>query len=102
MTTCSDSQPSALMSRSEYLSTLPLWRRWLAMFNWRPVYDIEQRSRQHEINAIASENSIRLIENDIEQLKTEISRLAAIESRLDALLLNFDSYSPTQHETGSN
>ena len=77
MTTYSDSQPSALMSRSEYLSTLPLWRRWLAMFNWRPVYDIEQ-------------------------LKTESSRLAAIESRLDALLLNFDSYSPTQHETGSN
>jgi hypothetical protein len=60
MTTCSDSQPSALMSRSEYLSTLPLWR---------PVYDIEQ-------------------------LKTESSRLAALESRLDALLLNFDSYSP--------
>lgn len=88
MTTCSDSQPSALMSRSEYLSTLPLWRRWLAMFNWRPVYDIEQRS-------IASEKRTKLIESEIE-------RLAALESRLDALLLNFDSSSPTQHETGSN
>ena len=67
MTTCSDSQPSALMSRSEYLSTLPLWRRWLAMLNWRPVYDIEQRSNQ---------------------LRTENVRLAALESRLDALLIN--------------
>ena len=58
------------------------------MFNWRPVYDIEQRS-------IASEKRTKLIESEIE-------RLAALESRLDALLLNFDSSSPTQHETGSN
>jgi hypothetical protein len=49
------------MPRSDDVSTLPLWRRLLAMFNWRPVDDIEQRTRQ---------------------LRKENARLAAIESRL--------------------
>ena len=40
---------------------MPPWRRLLAMFNWRPVYDIEQRTKQ---------------------LREENKRLAALESRL--------------------
>jgi hypothetical protein len=88
MTICSDSQTSTLISRSEYLSTLPLWRRWLAMLNWRPVYDIEQRSIQ--------------LKSEIERLRTENARLAEIESKLDAMLLNFDSCSPIQNETGGS
>lgn len=35
---------SQAKSRSAYLCTLPLWRRCLAMLNWRPVYDIEQET----------------------------------------------------------
>ena len=58
------------------------------MFNWRPVYDIEQRSK--------------LVENEIVQLKLENKRLAALESRMDALLLNADSSSQTPPATGSN
>jgi hypothetical protein len=46
---------------------LPPWRRLLAMLNWRPIYDIEQRTKQ---------------------LKKENERLAALEFRMDALLLN--------------
>ena len=88
MTICSDSQTSTLTSRSEYLSTLPLWRRWLAMLNWRPVYDIEQRSIQ--------------LKSEIERLRTENARLAELESKLDAMLLNFDSCSPIQNETGGS
>ena len=76
------------MNRSAYLSTLPLWRRWLAMLNWRPVYDIEQRS-------IASEKRTKLIESEIERLRTENARLATLESKLNALLLDFDSSSST-------
>jgi hypothetical protein len=53
----------------------------LATFNWRPVYDIEQRTRL---------------------LKKENERLAALESRMDALLLNADSSSQTPPATGSN
>ena len=69
------------MTRSEWLSTLPPWRRLLATFNWRPVYDIEQET---------------------EKLRQENKRLAELESRLDALLLNADSSSQTPPATGSN
>jgi hypothetical protein len=67
----------------------------LATFNWRPVYDIEQRTKQHELNALASEKRLKL-------LKKENERLAALESRMDALLLNADSSSQTPPATGSN
>jgi hypothetical protein len=59
------------------VSTLPPWRRLLATFNWRPVYDIEQRTKQ--------------LKSEIEQLDTENRRLAALNSRMDALLRNADS-----------
>ena len=81
MTTSSTSAPSRPLSRSEYVSTLPPWRRLLAMVNWRPVYDIEQET---------------------ERLSKENKRLAALESRMDALLLNADSSSQTPPATGSN
>jgi len=83
------------MTRSEWVSTLPPWRRLLATFNWRPVYDIEQRTKQHELNALASEKRLKL-------LRKENERLAALESRMDALLLNADSSSQTPPATGSN
>jgi hypothetical protein len=83
------------MTRSEWVSTLPPWRRLLATLNWRPVYDIEQRTRQHELNALASEKRLKL-------LKKENERLAALESRMDALLLSADSSSQTPPATGSN
>ena len=75
------SDPSLTMSRSEWLSTLPLWRRCLAMLNWRPVYDIEQRTKL---------------------LKIENKRLAEIESRLDALLRSPDSCLPILPEIDSD
>ena len=97
------------MTRSEYVSTLPPWRRLLAMLNWRPVYDIEQEtvrlrseSLESEKRLRASEKRTRLLESDIAQLKLENKRLAALESRMDALLLNADSSSQTPPATGSN
>jgi len=83
------------MSRSEWVSTLPPWRRLLAMLNWRPVYDIEQRMKQLRIESVESERRTK-------QLEIENKRLAALESRLDALLLNADSSSQTPPATGSN
>ena len=76
------------MTRSEWVSTLPPWRRLLATFNWRPVYDIEMRGRE-------SEKRTKLLE-------IENKRLAALESRMDALLLYADSSSQTPPATGSN
>ena len=81
MTISSSSTNSRPLSRSEWVSTLPPWRRLLATLNWRPVYDIEQRTRQ---------------------LRKENKRLAELNSRIDALLLNADSSSQTPPSTGSN
>jgi hypothetical protein len=83
------------MSRSEWVSTLPLWRRCLAMLNWRPVYDIELRE-------LESAKRTKQIESEIAQLQLENKRLAELESKLDALLLNADSSSQTPPATGSN
>ena len=74
MTTSSNSEASRPLSRSEYISTLQPWRRLLATFNWRPVYDIEMRE-------LESEKRTKLLE-------IEDKRLAELESRLDALLLS--------------
>ena len=68
------STTSRWMTRSEYVSTLPLWRRCLAMLNWRPVYDIEQ----------------------------EALRLSEINSRLYALLRDSDSSLPIPRKTDAN
>ena len=88
---------------------MPPWRRLLAMFNWRPVYDIEMRGRESEkrlkqlrIESLESEKRSKQLESEIEQLKKENRRLAELESRLDALLLNADSSSQTPPATGSN
>ena len=90
------------MSRSEWVSTLPPWRRLLAMVNWRPVYDIEQQSDRLRIESLKSDKRLKHLESDIEQLDTENRRLAALESKLDAFLLNADSSSQTPPATGSN
>ena len=88
MTTSSASQASQPLTRSEWVSTLPLWRRLLATFNWRPVYDIEQRTKR--------------LEREIAQMQLENKRLAELNSRMDALLLSADSSSQTPPATGSN
>ena len=113
MTTSSNSATSRPLTRSEWVSTLPPWRRLLAMVNWRPVYDIEQRTNQLKIESLESEKRTKQLESEFEQrelerdkrlkqLEIENRRLAALESRLDALLLNADSSSQTPPATGSN
>jgi hypothetical protein len=74
----------------------------MAMVNWRPVYDIEQRTKKLRIESLESDKRLMQLESEIEQLDTENRRLAALESKLDALLLNADSSSQTPPGTGSN
>ena len=95
MTTSSTSEASRPLTRSEWVSTLPPWRRLLATFNWRPVYDIEQETEQLKTRSLESEKRTKLLE-------IEDKRLAELESRLDALLLSADSSSQTPPATGSN
>jgi type VI protein secretion system component VasK len=81
MKASSTSATSRQLTKSEYVSTLPPWRRLLATLNWRPIYDIEQRTKL---------------------LRQENERLAALNSRMDALLRNVDSSSQTPPATGSS
>ena len=80
---------------------------------WRPIYDIELRTRQLRIESLESEKRSKLLESEFEQrelerdkrlklLEIENRRLAELESRMDALLLNADSSSQTPPATGSN
>ena len=102
MTTSPASAPSRPLSRSDYVSTLPPWRRLLAMVNWRPVYDIEQETEKLRIESLESEKRMQESEKRLKLLKKENERLAELESRMDALLLNVDSSSQTPPATGSN
>ena len=102
MTTSSTSAPSRPLSRSEWVSTLPPWRRLLAMVNWRPVYDIEQETEKLRIESLESEKRMLESEKRLKLLKKENERLAELESRMDALLLSADSSSQTPPATGSN
>ena len=68
MTTPPTSADSRPLSRSEWVSTLPPWRRLLATLNWRPVYDIEQRTKQLRI--------------ETEQLQESNARIARFEQEL--------------------
>ena len=102
MSISSESSSSRLISKSEFLSSLPPWRRLLAKLNWHPTIDARIRVLESEKREQESERRTQLIESDIERLQKENKRLADIESRLDALLLSADSSSPAPPATESN
>jgi len=88
MSTSLPARASRSISKSEFLSSLPPWRRLLARLNWHPTLDAQ-------INAIESRQ-------ESERLKIENARLAALESKLDSLLLSADSSSPIPPATDCN
>jgi hypothetical protein len=70
------------MTRSEYVSTLPPWRRLLPMLNWRPVYDIEQETERLRIESLESEKRLRASEKRLKQLQESDARIARFEQEL--------------------
>ena len=78
-----------MISKSEYYSSLPWYRRWLAMLNWRPVVD-------YELREIAYKQRMK-------QLESEIERLDELNSKIDALLFSSSTNStPPQNTTGNS
>ena len=75
------SAPSPLTSKSVYYSSLPWFRRWLAVLNWRPVVDYELREIEYEKRRIAHEQKMR--------------QLDELDSKLDALLCSSSTSSST-------
>jgi len=89
MSTSPALDPSRLISRQEYYSSLPRWRRWLAMLNWRPVVDYELREIEFEKRRIAHEQKMK--------------QLDELDSKLDALLCSSSINStPPQNTNGSS
>ena len=74
------------MSRPEYLSTLPPWRRLLARLNWHPVYEIEQETERLRIEnkqfEIESRQREKQLDREIELLKESNARIARFEREL--------------------
>ena len=84
------SELSHSISKSEYYSSLPWFRRLLAMLNWRPVVDYElreiefkRREIEYEQRRIAHEQRMRQLKSETEQLQKENARLAASNARLE-------------------
>ena len=88
MSTFPSSVPSASISKSEYYSSLPWFRRLLAMLNWRPVVDYELREIEYEQSEREYEKRKIAHEQRMKQLKSEIERLDALNSKVDALLFS--------------
>ena len=104
MSTSPSSAPSPSISKSEYYSSLPWFRRLLATLNWRPVVDyelreiefdrreieFEKRKRQLEIEdaQLRKDDEQRKIEHEqrMKQLKSENERLAELNAKLSAIL----------------
>ncbi|MBM5786020.1 MAG: hypothetical protein FJ076_14620 [Cyanobacteria bacterium K_DeepCast_35m_m1_288] len=107
MSTFPSSVPSSSISKSEYYSSLPWFRRLLAMLNWRPVVDyelreieykqreieFEQSEREYENRKIAHEQRMRQLNSEIEQIEKENARLDALNSKIDAILFSSDTNS---------
>jgi len=109
MSTSPSSVPSPSISKSEYYSSLPWFRRLLAMLNWRPVVDYElreieyeRREREYEQRKIEHEQRMRQlkseslrvrreteqIKSETEQIEKENARLSELNSRLDAIVFS--------------
>ena len=121
---------SLSISKSEFLSSLPPWRRFLAKLNWHPTIDAQINAIESRRETEQLKNETALIKNESEQLKNESellrnetaqikneterlrsetaqlkienARLAALESKLDLLLLSADSSSPIPPATDCN
>ena len=80
---------SASISRSEFLSSLPRWRRWLAKLNWHPTVDAQIRSHESKQSELENrrlelvfKKRSQQLENEIAQLKESNARIARFEQEL--------------------
>ena len=85
MSTSPSSAPSPSISKSEYYSSLPWFRRLLATLNWRPVVDYELREIEFEKRKIDHEQRMRQLRSETEQIKKENARLAELNAKLSAI-----------------
>ena len=100
MSTSPSSAPSPSISKSEFYSSLPWFRRCLAMLNWRPVVDYElreiefkrreieyeQSEREYEKRKIAHEQRMRQLKSESLRVRSEAVQ---IESDIGVALVSW-------------
>ena len=67
MSTSPSSELLHSISKSEYYSSLPWFRRFLAMLNWRPVVDYELREIEFKLREFEYEQRMRQLKSETEQ-----------------------------------
>ncbi len=86
MSTSPSLETSPLISKQEYYSSLPWFRRCLAMLNWRPVVDYELREIEFDRKEIEYKLRMQQLQNESEQLRIEEQqRQIAHEQRMKQL-----------------
>jgi hypothetical protein len=81
----SSAAPSNSSSNGESFSSLPRWRQFLSMLNWRRDPDYERRKMQHEWRMKQLAKDIEQIERETEQLRQENARGRQLLASIDAL-----------------
>ena len=95
MFTSPSTAPPRSISKSEYYSSLPWFRRCLAMLNWRPVVDYELREIEFEKRRIAHEQRMKELESDI-------ARLNELNSKIDTLFSSCSTNLSPHQNTPNN
>ena len=104
---------SSSISKQEYYLSLPRWRRWLAMLNWRPVVDYELREIEFDRKEIEYKQRMQQLQKESEQLRIEqqqrqiaheqkMRQLDELDSKLDALLCSSSTSSTPPLSTPDN
>ena len=102
MSTSQALDPSSSISKQEFYSSLPRWRRWLAMLNWRPVVDFELREIEFDRREIEFEKRRIAHEQRMKQLESEIARLDELNSKIDPLFSSSSTNSTPPQNTPDN
>jgi hypothetical protein len=92
--------------KSAYYSSLPWFRRCLAMLNWRPVVDYELREIEYEqrMQQLQKESEQLKIEDEQSSIAHEqkMRQLDELDSKLDALLCSSSTSSTPPQSTPDN
>ena len=67
--------PSSSPNNGASPSSLPRWRSFLSMLNWRPVRDIEARTNALRRESEMIKNETERIKNEAEQIKNEAEQI---------------------------
>jgi septal ring factor EnvC (AmiA/AmiB activator) len=75
MSTSLESVPLKYRSSSDYLASLPPWRRLLARLNWHPVREIEIETWRVRIEKERLRRESEQIRNETEQIRKEAEQI---------------------------